>query len=76
MTVTRQLPKLARQPPTTSSPHLRRALLGSMRQVTSASDNVAMELFLSLLQENVLDRRRSATRDERRLVIVTWMERT
>ena len=36
-----------------------------------ADDNAAMESFFSLLQKNVLDRQRGATRDELRIVIVT-----
>ncbi len=51
-------------------------LLGSMGQVASAGDNAAMESFFSLLQKNVLDRRRWATREELRLAIITWIERT
>ncbi len=35
-----------------------------------------MESFFALLQKNVLDRQRWATRDELRLAIVTWIERT
>lgn len=35
-----------------------------------------MESFVALLQENVLDRRTWATRQELRIVIVTWIERT
>lgn len=35
-----------------------------------------MESFFSLLQKNVLDRRAWATREELRIVIVTWIERT
>jgi putative transposase len=35
-----------------------------------------MESFFSLLQKNVLDRRRRATRTELRLAIITWIERT
>jgi transposase InsO family protein len=35
-----------------------------------------MESFFALLQRNVLDRRRWATRDELRIAIVTWIERT
>lgn len=54
----------------------RHDLLGSMGQVASAGDNAAMESFFSLLQKNVLDRRRWATRDELRLAIITWIERT
>lgn len=51
-------------------------MLGSMGQVGSAGDNAAMESFFSLLQRNVLDRQRWATRDELRIAIVTWIERT
>ncbi|GAA2494809.1 hypothetical protein GCM10009858_36100 [Terrabacter carboxydivorans] len=35
-----------------------------------------MESFFALQQKNVLDRRRWATRDELRIAIVTWIERT
>ncbi len=51
-------------------------LAGSMGQVGSSADNAAMESFFALLQRNVLDRRRWATRDQLRLAIVTWIERT
>jgi putative transposase len=54
----------------------RHSMVGSMGQVGSAADNAAMESFFSLLQHNVLDRRRWATRDELRIAIVTWIERT
>ena len=54
----------------------RHDLVGSMGQVASAGDNAAMESFFALLQKNVLDRRRWATRDELRIAIVTWIERT
>lgn len=54
----------------------RHSMVGSMGQVGSAADNAAMESFFSLLQRNVLDRRRWATRDELRIAIVTWIERT
>ena len=54
----------------------RHDLAGSMGQVGTSADNAAMESFFSLLQKNVLDRRRWATRDELRLAIVTWIERT
>jgi transposase InsO family protein len=54
----------------------RHAMVGSMGQVASAADNAAMESFFSLLQKNVLDRRRWTTRDELRIAIVTWIERT
>ncbi len=39
-------------------------------------DNAAMESFFALLQKNVLDRRAWATRQELRIAIVTWIERT
>ena len=52
-------------------------MVGSMGQVGSAGDNAAMESFFALLQKNVLDRRRRwATRDDLRIEIVTWIERT
>ena len=35
-----------------------------------------MESFFSLLQKNVLDRRSWATRQELRIAIVIWIERT
>jgi putative transposase len=54
----------------------RHHMVGSMGQVGAAGDNAAMESFFSLLQKNVLDRRRWATRDELRVAIVTWIERT
>ena len=54
----------------------RHQMVGSMGQVGSAGDNAAMESFFALLQKNVLDRRTWATRDELRIEIVTWIERT
>lgn len=54
----------------------RHGLVGSMGQVGAAGDNAAMESFFSLLQKNVLDRRSWPTRDELRIAIVTWIERT
>lgn len=51
-------------------------LTGSMGRVASAGDNAAMESFFSLLQKNVLDRQAWATRDELRVEIITWIERT
>jgi transposase InsO family protein len=47
-----------------------------MGRVASAGDNVAMESFNSLLQNNVLDTRRWESRAELHLAIVTWIERT
>jgi transposase InsO family protein len=55
----------------------RHRMVGSMGQVGSAADNAAMESFFALLQKNVLNRRpRWDTRDELRIEIVTWIERT
>ena len=51
-------------------------LIGSMGQVGAAGDNAAMESFFALLQKNVLDRRRWRTREELRVAIITWIERT
>ncbi len=51
-------------------------LVGSMGQVGTSADNAAMESFLALLQKNVLNRKRWATRDELRIAIITWIERT
>jgi len=54
----------------------RHGLAGSMGRVGAAGDNAAMESFFALLQKNVLDRRVWATRQELRIAIVTWIERT
>jgi putative transposase len=52
-------------------------LRGSMGRVASPGDNAAMESFYSLLQENVLDRKkRWATRDQLHGEIVHWIEHT
>ena len=51
-------------------------MAGSMGQVGSAGDNAAMDSFFALLQRNALDRRAWQTRDELRIAIVTWIERT
>jgi putative transposase len=51
-------------------------LTGSMGRVGACGDNAAMESFFALLQKNVLDRRRWATREDLRLAIVTWIEAT
>lgn len=51
-------------------------LTGSMGRVGACADNAAMESFFSLLQKNVLDRKRWSTRQELRLAITTWIERT
>jgi transposase InsO family protein len=54
----------------------RHGMVGSMGRVGAAGDNAAMESFFSLLQKNVLNRRSWATREELRIAIVTWIERT
>jgi putative transposase len=51
-------------------------LAGSMGRVGACGDNAAMESFFALLQKNVLDRQRWASRDQLRLAIITWIERT
>lgn len=51
-------------------------LTGSMGRVGACADNAAMESFFSLLQKNVLDRQGWLTRQELRLAIATWIERT
>lgn len=53
----------------------RHGLIGTMRQVGPAGDNAALESFFALLQKNVLDRGRWATRDELRAGLITWIER-
>jgi len=54
----------------------RHKLVGSMGTVGACGDNAAMESFFSLLQKNVLDRQSWATREELRIAIVSWIERT
>lgn len=54
----------------------RHQIVGSMGRVGAAGDNAAMESFFSLLQKNVLNRRTWNTREELRIAIVTWIERT
>ena len=54
----------------------RHTMVGSMGRVGAAGDNAAMESFFSLLQKNVLNRRTWNTREELRIAIVTWVERT
>ena len=51
-------------------------LRGSMGRVGACADNAAMESFFRLLQKNVLNRKRRTSRDQLRLAIVTWIERT
>jgi len=47
-----------------------------MGRVGACGDNAAMESLFPLLQKNVLDRKRWATKEELRLAIVTWIEKT
>ena len=54
----------------------RHHLVGSMGKVGAAGDNAAMESVFSLLQKNVLDRKRWRTREDLRIAIITWIERT
>lgn len=54
----------------------RHHLIRSMGKVGAAGDNAAMESFFALLQKNVLDRKRWRTREELRIAIITWIERT
>lgn len=51
-------------------------LSGSMGRVAAAGDNAAMESFNALLQKNVLDRQRWATREQLRYAIIHWIEHT
>jgi len=51
-------------------------LRGSMGRVGACADNAAMESFFSLLQKNVLNRQRWTSRDQLRLAIVIWIEKT
>lgn len=54
----------------------RHSMVGSMGRVGAAGDNAAMESFFSLLQKNVLDRQVWVTREDLRIAIVKWIERT
>jgi putative transposase len=51
-------------------------LRGSMGRVGTCADNAAMESFFALLQKNVLNSQRWKTREELRLAIATWIEKT
>ncbi len=51
-------------------------ITGSIGRVGAAGDNAAMESFFALLQKNVLNRKRWATREDLRLAIVGWIKRT
>jgi len=50
--------------------------VGSMGRTGTWADIAAMESFFALLQKNVLNRKRWSTREELRLAIVIWIERT
>src|SRR5215212_3765936 len=49
---------------------------GRLHGPCRAADNAAMESFFGLLQNNVLDGRGWDTREQLRIAIVTWIERT
>jgi transposase InsO family protein len=51
-------------------------LRGSMGRVGTCADNAAMESFFALLQKNVLNSQRWKTREDLRLAIATWIEKT
>jgi transposase InsO family protein len=51
-------------------------LRGSMGRVGTCADNAAMESFFALLPNNVLNRKHWSTREELRMAIVHWIERT
>ena len=51
-------------------------LVGSMGRTGTCADNAAMESFFALVQNNVFDRQRWQTREELRLAVVVWIERT
>lgn len=50
--------------------------VGSMGRVSVCGDNTTMESFFALLRKNILDRRSWATREDLRITIATWNERT
>jgi transposase InsO family protein len=47
-----------------------------MGRVGACGVDAAMESFFALLQKNVLDRQTWSTRQQLRIAIVTWIERT
>ena len=51
-------------------------LTGALGRVGACGDNAAMESFFSLLQKNGLDRQRWSNREELRVAITVWIERT
>jgi transposase InsO family protein len=52
------------------------SLTQSMGAVGTCADNAAMESFFNLVQTNVLDRKKWATRQELRLALVRWINAT
>ena len=54
----------------------RHGLVGSMGRVGACADNAAMESFFALVQKNVLNKRRWSSREELRLELVVWIEKT
>lgn len=54
----------------------RNRMAGAMGRVGAAGDNAAMESFFGLLQNKVLNRRSWASREQLRIAIVVWIERT
>lgn len=54
----------------------RHSMAGSMGRVGAADHNAAIESFFSLLQKSVLDRQIWNPREELRIAIVRWIERT
>lgn len=51
-------------------------MVGSVSRVVAACFNTAMESLFSLSRKNVLDRQVWITREDLRIVIVTWIEPT
>lgn len=51
-------------------------MAGSTGRVGACGDNAAMESLFALLQKDILDRQPWATRNDLRIAIVTWIERT
>jgi transposase InsO family protein len=47
-----------------------------MGRTGTCADNAAMESFFALVQNNVFNRQRWETREQLRLAIVVWIERT
>jgi transposase InsO family protein len=51
-------------------------MIASMGRAGAAGDDAAMEMLFSPLQKNVLNRHRRAIREDLRIALVTWIERT